>query len=72
MANIPIVDLGENGIQFQNKIKNYNLKLLFIILKGDGSKIKEELDVAFSTIGFVYLKNHGVDQYLVYTSIVYT
>ena len=56
---------------FKTKQKNYNLKLLFILFKGDGIKIKEELDVAFSTIGFVYLKNHGVDQYLVYTSIVY-
>jgi isopenicillin N synthase-like dioxygenase len=28
-------------------------------------RVSRELDSAFSTVGFVYLKNHGVNQQLV-------
>lgn len=28
-------------------------------------RVPKELDEALSTVGFVYLKNHGIDQHLV-------
>lgn len=29
------------------------------------NRVAEELDTALSTVGFVYLKNHGIQQYVV-------
>lgn len=49
--NIPIVDLG--GLPELGADRS----------PGD---VVQQLDEAFSTVGFVYLKNHGVDQSKVY------
>ncbi len=40
------------------------LNILWADLQKD--RITNELDKAFSTVGFVYLKNHGIDQEKVY------
>lgn len=40
--------------------------------KGRLDEIVKELHNAFSTVGFVYLKNHGIDQKLVTLSLKFT
>ena len=37
-------------------------------MRADFERVSRELDTAMSTVGFVYLKNHGVPQELVGTS----
>ncbi|XP_046448257.1 2-oxoglutarate-dependent dioxygenase htyE-like [Daphnia pulex] len=50
MASIPIVDL--TALVRENDISNAHL-------------IVKQLDEAFSTVGFVYLTNHGIDQTII-------
>ncbi|KAI9563505.1 hypothetical protein GHT06_010968 [Daphnia sinensis] len=53
---IPIIDLDKLGLQTA-KFEDVDQTLV--------DRVSKELDSAFSTVGFVYLKNHGVDQELV-------
>ena len=74
MAAIPIVDLTELGITFNYWfmfVKCYNHLKANKFLTGDvileenvnnSNLIVKQLDDAFSTVGFVYLINHGIDQ----------
>jgi len=48
---IPIVDMKDLGLGNSGKPSNENLK-----------QVSKELDAAFSSVGFVYLKNHGLSQ----------
>jgi len=51
---IPIVDMKDLGLGNSGKPSNENLK-----------QVSKELDAAFSSVGFVYLKNHGLSQNVV-------
>ena len=53
VSNIPIVDFGAMSLERETRPN-----------PGDESVVKvvKELHDAFSTIGFVYLKNHGISQ----------
>lgn len=52
MSNdIPMVDLADIGLHHLDKPRESTV-----------DRVANELDSAFSTVGFVYLKNHGVEQ----------
>ena len=51
MGDIPVIDFGELGLHQEN-VSNESLYKLGIQVKS-----------AFATVGFCYLKNHGIEQY---------
>lgn len=54
---IPVVDFGDLGAHIEDDVLVRNCR--------DFERVSKELDTALSTVGFVYLKNHGVQQELV-------
>ncbi len=55
------------GLKVAKHEVRYQEKMFFVFLDLHKDRISKELDNAFSTVGFVYLKNHGVDQQKVNT-----
>jgi len=48
---IPIVDMKDLGLGNSSEPSRENF-----------NQVSKELDAAFSSVGFVYLKNHGISQ----------
>ena len=53
---IPVVDFSAMGLQNKDPLKESNQAI---------KELVDQLYQAFSTIGFVYLKNHGIPQEMV-------
>ncbi|KAI9563508.1 hypothetical protein GHT06_010971 [Daphnia sinensis] len=51
---IPIIDLADIGLENPSDAKEETV-----------TRVSKELDDAFANVGFVYLKNHGIDQHTV-------
>jgi len=56
---IPIVDLADLGLHGDREPSAATVE-----------RVVKELDDAFSTVGFVYLKNHGIERQLVCERLV--
>ena len=56
MSDIPIVDFRAMSLEYKEPLKEN---------EQDVKIIADQVYQAFSTIGFVYLKNHGIPQEMV-------
>ena len=72
---IPIVDMKDLGKSFimPNSFKSHSIWILIGLgnssepSRENFNQVSKELDAAFSSVGFVYLKNHGISQDVVGT-----